>query len=270
MPVVLFERKKSRPATIALDTSASRGQLLFIAVGSTDDSAVHAACLAGLPITFQGMFFQKYSIDYQGGGRWYVESEYSFLQVKKPGESSYTFDTSAKTQHITISRATVDRGRVGGGAASDYKGLIGYTGESVDGVDVLVPTFGFTETHYLPVALVTAAYKLILFRMTARCNDDLWKGLERREALFMGAKGSLRGNDAWEISYTFAGEPNAVDVPLGNTGTLVPFKFGHDYLWFTTKQVKDAGSQKLIRVPDEWYTEQVYLEGDYGTLGVGV
>jgi len=77
--------------------------------------------------------------------------------VKDPKESTYTFDTGGGTQHITQSFKTKGSYPAPGFAAPDFRGAIGVTHEDVEGVDITVPVYNFSETHYIDDALVEDA-----------------------------------------------------------------------------------------------------------------
>ena len=270
MAVIISERTKSRKSKVGLDPTNSSCVLEFVAVGSTNDFEVRAAANAMTPITYGGMFRQNFEIEHQGAGVWYVDCEYSFLQPRTPGQSVYSFETSGGTQHVNISKETIETYHWGTGDPPDYKGAIGVNGDSVEGVDITVPVFNFSETHYIPARLVTAAYKLILFYATGKTNNAAWKGLAEGEALFLGAQGSLRGgpNDFWEINYKFAGLPNRNDILIGGDPDRVVTKKGWEYMW--TRYQDKVDQNVLVKQPITTYVERLYDSYSFALLGIGV
>jgi hypothetical protein len=94
------------------------------------------------------------------------------------------------------------------------------TPDRVEGTDITVPVFNFTETHYILNELVTPAYKLTLFNLTGKVNGGVFKGFAKGEVLFLGASGSKRGLDDWEITYRFAASPNVASLSLGGIRLL--------------------------------------------------
>jgi hypothetical protein len=58
-----------------------------------------------------------------------------------------------------------------GEIAANFQGAIGVNQDQIEGTDVTVPVFNFTETHYINSALVTGGYKLALFYLTGRVSD---------------------------------------------------------------------------------------------------
>ena len=112
---------------------------------------------------------------------------------------------------------------------------------------------------------MTPAYKATLFFLTGKVNGGHFKGFSVGEVLFLGAAGSKRGSDDWEITYRFAAGPNVEawrSVPLrgslrraGNiSGSAMP----------TPKD-----EHVLVKRPIAAYVEQVYELGNFAGLGIG-
>ena len=114
------------------------------------------------------------------------------------GESSFAFDTSGGTQHITQSLATI-ASYAASGTPPDFGGAVGVTHDSVEGVDITIPVYSFSETHFLDAAFVTPAYYGTLFNLTGKVNNASFKGLAAGECLFLGASGSKRGAEDCDI-----------------------------------------------------------------------
>ena len=93
------------------------------------------------------------------------------------------------------------------------------------------------------------------------------KGLAAGECLFLGASGSKRGEDDWEITYRFAASPNRSSISVGPI--TVASKKGWEYLWVRYADEEDAGSNTLVKKPIAAYVERVYEEGNFAALGVG-
>jgi hypothetical protein len=96
------------------------------------------------------------------------------------------------------------------------------TADGVDGVDITVPVYQFSETHYFSNAQVTGAYKGAIFSCTGKTNAGGFKGFAPGEVLFLGATGSKRGDgpdDDWEITFRFAppASPNETGLSVGST-----------------------------------------------------
>jgi len=243
----------------------------YILDGTSDDITAKTLLLNSTPTIYDGLVRDECTLEpifvdtTTGAGKWdcavrYVAPEY---QPPEVGESRFNFDTGGGTQHITQSLATV--GSYGAsGAAPDFQGAIGVTHDNVEGVDITVPVYNFSETHYIPDADVNkAAY----FSLTGKVNDAAFKGLAAGECLFLGASGSKRGEEDWEITFRFAASPNRTGISVGNITGIS--KKGWEYLWVRYADVEDAGSNTLVKQPVAAYVEQVYEYGNFAALGIG-
>jgi len=246
----------------------------YILDGTSDDITAKTLLLNSTPTTYDGLVRDECTLEpifvdtTTGQGKWactvrYVAWEYQY-QSPEVGESSFAFDTGGGTQHITQSLATVGRYAPAGRTAPDFKGAIGVTHDNVEGVDITVPVYNFSETHYIPDANVNkAAY----FVLTGKVNSAPFKGLAAGECLFLGASGSKRGEDDWEITFRFAASPNRTNIQIGNI--TVASKKGWEYLWVRYADAEDAGSNTLVKQPVAVYVEKVYEEGDFSALEIG-
>jgi hypothetical protein len=261
---IIIEKFESREATVGIESPSV--DLQFMVLGTEDDAAVRALVEATVPAFYAGLVFQSYHIAHQGGGVWEASARYGKKEPKEPGESSFSFDTGGGTQHITQSLQTVNSYALPSEDPPDFKGAIGVNTDSVEGTDITIPVYNFTETHYIPVPLVTGAYKAILFHMTGRVNAAPFKGFAPGEVLFMGASGSQRGQEDWEVTFRFAASPNAVNLKVGDITGIE--KKGWEYLWVRYADAEDENT--LVKQPIAAYVEKVYEEGDFSLLGIGV
>lgn len=263
MTIAFIERPQSRESEVG--EQKSYVERVYTATGSNDDSAIHAAVAGMLPATYLGLPLASYRISPIGNGNWDVAARYDSREPLE-SSSSYTFDTGGGTQHITQSLQTVQAKAAGGGTAPDFQQAISVTTDSVEGVDITVPIYTFTETHMIFDSLVTQAYKLTLFNLTGRTNNAAFKGFAAGEVLFLGASGSKRGNTLWEITFRFAASPNVSGLTLGSITGIN--KKGWEYLWV---RYADAEDQKvLVKQPIAAYVERVYESGNFAGLGIGV
>lgn len=271
MPITLVEKLDSRRVTLGENPSV---ELVYILTGTADDAAAVAAIEAAAPLIYQGLFRQGLQLDPQwvdensGDGQWVATVRYGPRPLPKWGESIYSFDTTGGTQHITQSIETVNQYAPPGKTAPDFKGAIGVTPDNVEGVDITVPVCSFAETHYLPAEIVTMDYRVTLFRLTGKVNNDTFKGCAAGECLFLGATGSKRGSDDWEITYRFAVSPNRDNITIGDITGID--KKGWEYLWVRYEDAEDTDAKVLIKKPIAAYVEKVYEEADFSILGIGV
>jgi hypothetical protein len=247
----------------------------YILDGTDDDLAARDLLLSSTPTLYDGLVRDECTLEpifvdtVAGVGKWecsvrYVSPEYTEPQV---GDSSFAFDTGGGTQHITQSLATVGVYSASG-LPPIFEGAIGVTHDNVEGVDITVPIYNFSETHYLADAFVTPSYKSALFYLTGKVNNCLFKGLVAGECLFLGASGTKRGVEGWEINYRFAASPNRTNFQVGTVS--VASKKGWEYLWVRYADKVDAGSKTLVKVPTAAYVEQVYEYADFSALGIGI
>lgn len=151
--------------------------------------------------------------------------------------------------------------------APNFKNAIAWDGETVNGCDVIVPVYNWSETWYLPGSMVTGAYKAKLFQLTGRINQNPFRDFQPGEVLFMGARGSRRGTEDWEINFAFAASQNDDNISVGDLAGI--HKRGWDYLWVNYRKSEDSEGARLIPVPSSVHVEQVYKEGDFEGLGIG-
>jgi len=260
---VIIEKYDSRETTVGVESPSV--DLPYMVIGTEDDAVVRATVEATIPAIYAGLVFQSYHIAHQGGGVWEVSVRYGKREPKETGQSSYSFDTGGGTTHITQSLETVASYAPPGEDAPDFKGAIGVSTDSVDGTDITIPVFNFKETHYIPAVLITPAYKAILFQLTGKVNAAPFKGFAPGEVLFLGASGSQRGTEDWEITFSFAASPNVTDLRVGDITGIN--KKGWEYLWVRYAEAEDA--DVLVKQPAAAYVEQVYPYGDFSLLRIG-
>src|SRR5262245_59942410 len=157
MPGIIVEKFDSREATVGIDSPSV--DLQFLVLGTKDDGEVRAIVEGTIPAVYGGLFFQNYHITHQGGGIWEASVRYGKKEPKEPGQSSFSFDTGGGTTHITQSLQTVSAYAPPGEDPPDCQGVVGVNNDSVEGTDITIPVYNFKETHYIPVALITPAYK---------------------------------------------------------------------------------------------------------------
>ena len=259
---IIIEKFDSKQISESKDNPTAE---LSYMIMNTEDYATAKNLMGGtVPLKFGDLFLDDYHIVHVGNGVWEGTARY----IKWKSESQYSFDTGGGTQHITQSIANVGKYSAAGFSAPDFFGAIGVTDDRVEGTDITVPIFNFTETHYIQDILVTPAYKLALFNLTGKVNGTGFKGFAKGEVLFLGASGAKRGLEDWEITFRFAASPNVASLSLGGiTGVA---KEGWHYLWVRFIDDEDTTAKALIKRPVAAYVEQVYAYGDFSGLGIGV
>jgi hypothetical protein len=258
MPAQITELYKSGEGVESLDNPSA--VLLFVVTGTSDDVEVRSTIEAHVPGTYVGLPIQDYDFRPLGNGIWEVAVHYGLK--KQTNQSSFSFDTGGGTAHVSNAISTVARYPSN---APDCQGAIGISGDSVEGVDITVPVYNFSETHYLPAASISGGYKATLFNLTGKVNAGSFKGFAAGEVLFLGASGSQRGNEDWEISYKFAASPNKTGLSVGPLTGIA--KGGWQHLWVLYSSAVDQNA--LIKRPIAAYVEQVYWPADFSLLGIG-
>jgi len=269
VPITVEERFESRQVTMGTNPSA---ELRYNIRGTNDDVAARVALEAASPLVY----------DFYGNGLWVIPRESASVEpvandiwegivrygiVPQENESTFSFDTGGGTTHITQSLETVAAyGAVG--TPPNFGGAIGVTDDNVEGVDITVPVYHFSETHFLPDIVVAPAYKATLFNLTGRVNGLPWKGFATGEVLFLGASGTKRGLQAWEITYRFAASPNKSNITVGSISGIS--KKGWEYLWIRYAETEDTAAKALVKRPLAAYVERVYEYGDFSLMGIGV
>ncbi len=266
MSTEVQERGISRTTTSGRSPSTER---LYWVRGTSDDLEALAALEAEVPSFYGGLPLYQVRVEeagpdlYDGTVTYQVDSS---TDPPDTGESTFTFETGGGSEHITQSLATISSYAPPGGTAPDFKGAIGVTADSVEGVDIVVPTYQFTETHYLDDSLVTPSYKGTLFALTGRVNDGAFKGFSAGECLFLGVSGSKRGQGDWELTFRFASRPNRTGLSVGDITGID--KNGWEYLWVRYAEAEDAGAGAIVKRPVAVYVERVYESGDFAGLGI--
>jgi len=237
-------------------------QLVYLISGTGSEASALSALEGEAPDPWQGLARKGCSVEPydEVAGMWEGTAAYAPEDEveQEVGESTYRFSTGGGSQHITVGRSTT---KYPPATAPDAKG-IGQTKDGVEGVDILVPKFEWSETHTIAAASVTTAYITIIRKLTGKTNNATWNGYAQGEVLFLGAEGSKRGDGDWDITFNFAAGENLTGQTIGGiTGVA---KKAWEYLWIRFKDV--AGAEGVYKEPEAVYVEQVYDEGDLSTL----
>jgi hypothetical protein len=268
LPIAVEEKFDSRTVSTGQNASA---ELRYNVRGTLDDAEARAALRDQTPAYFDlyndGVYLLiRDSLTVQPVGNDLWEGIVRYAVGPQTDDSVFAFDTGGGTQHITQSLATA-RYAPAGKTAPDFQGAIGVTADSVEGVDITVPVYQFSETHYFANELITPAYKLALFALTGKVNNAAFRGLAAGECLFLGAAGSKRGFGDWEITYRFAGSPNVTGLVIGEITGIA--KKGWEYLWVRYADAEDTAAKALIKKPIAVYVEQVYPLAAFSALNIG-
>lgn len=269
MPVVIEEKFGSPQIVTGDNPSVTRS---YIISGTADEIEAKDELEAFAPDTELSLPRLEVQVDPLAATWWEGVVRWGLQQSSPPpdtGDSTFAFDTGGGTQRITHSPVTVGYAPPGG-TAPNFQGAIGVTDNGVEGVDITLPIYHFSETHYLAAAVVDEAYKNTLFALTGQVNDASFKGLAAGECLFLGAAGTRRGTDPdddWEITFRFAGSLNATGLSVGPITGID--KKGWQYLWVRYAETEDANAKVIVQRPIAAYVEDVYKSGNFAALGIG-
>lgn len=273
MSVTVEEKFRSRRGRRSVENGNASSERVYFIRGTLERDEAHDALDAAVPATDDGLALRDTDVDEIGGGAWLGKAIYGNFQGAPPpppeeGQSTFSFDTTGGTEHITQSLATIAGEGVGMAAIPDFGGGIGVTRDGVQGADIVAPVYRFSETHWFNPAAIDGAYKAKVFALTGQTNDASFRGFAAGEVLFLGASGSTRGGPngtLFEITFTFAASPNVTGITLGPLNAID--KGGWHLLWVLYEHVEDAGM--LAQQPKAVYVERVYEAGDFSELGIG-
>jgi hypothetical protein len=142
----------------------------------------------------------------------------------------------------------------------------------VAGVDITVPVYNWTETHYLDAQDV-ANHEASWYALTGKTNNAAFKGFAAGEVLFLGCSGTKRGDQQWEITFKFAASPNVADFCADWPADVKPSaavpKKGWEYVWVRYRETEDTNAAAMTKKATSVYIEQVYGTGNFAGLGIG-
>jgi len=264
-----------RSPSISIDEENSSWDEKFSILGTGDEAEAIAALMGFAPQTrlLNGVLLDSRTLSldleshriWRGKVNWKKSNGSEQKQPLEEGQSSFQFETTASQQHITHSLATVSQNVASGGTPVDFKKAINYDGKEVAGADIYVPSYSFSETHCFGPAFVTQAYKAKLFRLTGRTNNNNFRFFQPGEVLFLGASGTQRGDEKWEITFKFACSENFNNLSIGNISGIN--KKGWQLVWVYYNEAVE--SEVLLKKPQQVNVEDVYREGNYGDLSIG-
>jgi hypothetical protein len=263
MAITVTEKFQSRDVVRGNSPSA---QLNYIIQGTDDYDEALTELASIAPTGFDNLPRLSYGVEPIAPMLWLGFSRYGKRTVSETGVKQYQFDTGGGTQHITQSLSTVQRYGRTGFIAPNFLGAIGVSQGSVEGVDIVVPVYNFSEVNYESDSQVDAAYRQILFNLTGKVNNNTWNGYAAGEVLFLGAAGSMRAGGDWEITYRFAASPNLSGLNVGDITGIA--KQGWQYMWVQYIDEEDSTAKSLIKRPWSVHIEQVYPYGDFSGLHV--
>ena len=239
-------------------------------LSGTADETIAREFLAGWTATVQcGLLRQSMQMQQTTPDTWECTVRYGAWKEPEAGDWKWDFDASGTSQKITQSKANIHNYAPAGETAPDFKGAIGVTDDSVEGCEIIVPQFKWTETHQLSNETVTWGYSQTLYDLVGKTNDDHFRGFSDNQMLFHGARGSqsAKNPDLVEMTFSFAASRDATALAVGEITGIA--KKAWEYLWVRYGTVEDAAAKRLVKRPTSVHIERVYDEADFSDLGIG-
>jgi len=275
MAISFYEKYDSRTVATGSDGAAESAEFLYTLRGVSSEGDARILATNSTPTTYGVLSRRQIEVKpvhidttNADGCIWDVTVQFGPKDEPEAGdEPTFSFDTTGGTQHITQSRQNISK-TAASGAAPDFKGAIGVTSNGVEGVDITVPVYAFTYTYYLEPERVTQGFRAQIFNLTGKVNSGSFRGFAAGEVLFLGATGSVRRGERWEITFRFAASQNRTNINVG--GITVPSKKGWEYLWVKYAEQEDTAAQTLVQQPVAAYVERVYDEASFAPLEISV
>ncbi len=264
---VLRERPTSRPAT----SHPPGVTLLYSLSGVGDDAFARWYVTAATPLMHGGLYRQKINLTPEGGGLWDVVVPYGPRPEPELNEFRLSFDTTGGMAHVTHSKehiAThidVDPWTVD----DPQKSAINVTDSGVEGVDIVISQFAWTEDWQLPIAYASMSYAMLLKAVTGRVNLNPFRNFPAGQVRFDGGVGSASNKDEnlCSLSFRFTQSDDTSDAMPNFKGGIA--KMGWQYLWVESERKKDETAKVLVTTPKFVHVERVYDADDFAKLGIG-
>ena len=180
--------------------------------------------------------------------------------------SDFSLDIGNAKIHQSHSLGTVGAYTPTGDAVLSFNGAVGVerdaTGQPrVNGVDVIIPTMDYRETHTFS-ALIAESWVKKVASCVGTVNNATFRNFAAGEVLFVGAQGNKTGTEAWTFTFGFQMSANVANLRIGNI--LVKQKRGHDYLWIYWGGRFENNT--LLARPVQVNVEQLYQYTNFSNL----
>jgi hypothetical protein len=280
-----FEVFQLSPVEEHIGHDSQSAELHFFGRGSFDQDIARAAFFAFVPAIYEGLLLKNLDNVHVGGGCWTADVSYEpFPSLEQSGQDGtpptsqpptpsttdalgpeYSIDISVVQEHITQSKQTISKTKLGAGVAADNKQAIGITRDGeVKGCDRQSPHLEWSTTRVL--AFLTFGYINTLYKTVGKTNNAMFFNFAIGEVLMIGVSAQSRDVSKYSVTYKFACQPNELNIQIC-PGLIVPAKKGFEYLWVSYRDVIDAN--QLTMTPEAAYVERIYDSADYSLLGIG-
>lgn len=176
------------------------------------------------------------------------------------GDQLESWTTAPRTINVKTSKETVDTDPP---TAPDNDRAINKVNGKIEGVDIIEPQWSESITRFVANSGISAL-KAAAYACTGKVNDDTWRGFAAGEALLTEVTGQKRSEGDWEVTFRFVMSPNLTG--FAPAPGLSVDKSGHEFVWvlYAETVVANQNQSKAIAA----YTERVYDEADFDTLGI--
>jgi len=270
MAVLIYERKDSRR------WSGESFELSYQIDGTSSDTVARALVLSTSPLMWEGLIRQAPSLDPVGPTLWNATVPYA-VNDKSPeiGDVSIAYQTGGGSQHISYSKQVVSSHARPGEVAPNCKNAIGQRPDgTVEGIDIVVPQFRWTETYTINPGMLTWDYANTCAGVTGKVNNAVFRGFAAGEVMLHGVNASARltGTQSQpelraEISYEFAMSPNVANQAIGDIVGIA--KKGWEYIDVRFEETDDAAANATVSIPKYVYVHRVYETANFGALLIG-
>lgn len=184
-----------------------------------------------------------------------------------PPVDEWEFNFEIATEQVLFTQALQNVGNYAptGQTAPDFKGSIGVTRDGIQGTQVPISTYAWSETHYFDRGFVDDSYRAALAGLAGRMNAATFRRFPRGEVIFDGATGALsRSSPQWQVNFKFRQSANATNLVIGNI--TVASKLGWDYLWVHYVEFPDLSAGRLVKIPGSAHVDRVINFGNFDAM----
>ena len=239
----------------------------YAITGTSSDGVVRALVLGASPSRYNGL--PRSNVTFAPTAHNVFEATVTYSQKENEQEQpQFSFNTAGATTHISHSIETVDTHEVHQGqGAPNFKNGINVTKDEVKGVDVVIPTLTFSETHKFDPTFVTTKFIKSLMENTGKTNTKKFREFEPGEVLFTGCDGAYSEKRV-AINYNFTVSKNLKNLEVAGVTPIE--KKGHDYVWVFYQDGEDDYTGEIIKGPRAIYVERIYEAFDFKELGLPI
>ncbi len=227
------------------------------------ESQALAALIAGVPSTVSGLSLATSDCEVDEIAKNIFVGTASYSSPSGSGENqevgdfTITFDISGQQQRMMKSLSTVNSYEHPLEPERNFSQAIGVNSDgTIEGCDILIPTFTFTLHYTVDPADITESYVATLARTVGKVNSDAYKGFAAGELLLTRVSGQRRDLEAWDLTFGFSVSENKTGLEVFPITGIA--KDGWDYLWVYYTTVENQGTHVLEKRAANVYVERVY------------